>query len=177
METAVIVIVAVAILIAVCAWLLVRAGRSLRIASRRLDKDWSDIEALVKQRNNNLPRLIQTCRSYMPAQQPSLALLAEARNQQQKTQSAGEKVAANEKTRRAIELLLRDADHFDGLRRNSTFLQLQNTLMEIDERIAERRDAFNSDADRYNQRLTRFPGRLYAGKGKLQPREPWRDSA
>lgn len=147
------------------------------MASRRLDTDWSDIEALVKQRDSNLPRLIQTCRSYMPSQQPSLAFLAEARNQQQKAQSGRENVEAAEKTRRAFQSLLRDADHFDGLKRNSTFLQLQNALMEIDERIAERRDAFNSDAERYNRRLTRFPGRIYAGKDKLKPREPWRDSA
>lgn len=177
METALIVIVAIAILIVLCVWLLVRTGRSLRLAIRRLDKDWSDIEALVKQRNDNLPRLIQTCRSYMPAQQPSLALLAEARNQQQKAQSAREKLECAENTRRALDLLLRDADQVDGLKRNSTYLQIQNTLMEIGERIAERRDAFNSDVERYNLRLARFPGRLYSGKGKLKPRERWRNSA
>lgn len=176
MEILVIIIVAIAILIVVCAWLLVRAGRSLRMASRRLDKDWSDIEGLVKQRNDNLPRLIQTCRSYMPAQQPSLALLAEVRNQQRKAQSGAEKADVAEKTRRALDLLLHDAEQVDSLKRNSTYLQLQNALMEIGERIAERRDAFNSDAERYNQRLARFPGRLYSGKGKLQPRAPWRDS-
>lgn len=177
METAVIVIVAIGILIAVCAWLLIRAGRSLRMASRRLDKDWSDIEALLKQRNDNLPRLIQTCRSYMPAQQPSLALLTEARSRQQKARSASEKADAAQKTHRALDLLLHDAEQVDALKRNSTYLQLQIALVETGERIAERRDAFNTDAERYNLRLARFPGRLYAGKGKLKPREPWRDSA
>lgn len=177
METGLIVIVAIGILIVVCVWLLIRTGRSLRLASRRLDKDWSDIEALVKQRNDNLPRLIQTCRSYMPAQQPSLALLAEARNHQQKAQSAREKLDSAEKTRRALDALLHDAEQLDGLKRNSTYLQIQNTLMEVGERIADRRDAFNSDAEHYNLRLARFPGRLYSGKGRLKPREPWRDSA
>lgn len=176
MPTAAIVVIIVVIVVIISATQLVRAKRSLRLASRRLDKDWSDIEALVKQRNDNLPRLIQTCRSYMPAQQQSLVQLAGARRAQQSAQSAPDRAAVAEQTNRALEALLRDAEGVEGLKRNSTFIQLQNALSEIDERISERREAFNSDAERYNARLGRFPGKLYAGKKGLKPRAPWRNS-
>ncbi|MGH9397589.1 MAG: LemA family protein [Terriglobia bacterium] len=142
----------------------------------QLDKDWSDIEVFIKQRSDNLPRLIQTCRSYMPREQTSLKLLTDARSAQQKARSMQEKTEASAKTTQALETLFYDAGRADGLKSNNTYIQLQNQLLEIGERIAERRDTFNEDATRFNARLARFPGSLFARKGKLKPRAPWMDS-
>ncbi|MGH9451223.1 MAG: LemA family protein [Terriglobia bacterium] len=156
------------------AYLLARFRRSLRRAGSQLDKDWSDLEVFIKQRNDNLPLLIQTCRSYMPKNQASLHLVAEARSAQQKAGSIEEKTAAAVTVTHTLERLFLDAGQFNGMRNNTTYVKLQNRLLEIEERIAERREAFNEDAARFNARLGRYPGRLFAGKGKLKPRAPWR---
>lgn len=156
-------------------YLLARFRGSLRRASRQLDRDWSDIEVFIKQRNDHLPRLVQTCRSYMPHDHSSLKRVTEARSTQQKAVSFEEKTGAAAKTTQALERLLLDAGQFDGVRSNGTYLQLQNHMLEIEERIAERREAFNEDVARFNARLTRFPGSLFAGKANLRPRDPWND--
>jgi LemA protein len=149
-------------------YLLLRAGRTLRRASAQLDKDWSDIEVLVKQRNDHLPRLVQTCRAYMPADHPALKAVAETRSAYQKANSVGERAAADARIARSLQKLFSEAGQYDGLKNNHTFMQLHSRLVEIDETISERRDLFNEDVTRFNTRLAGFPGSLM--KGKLKPR-------
>lgn len=166
----VIVIAAILILVALFGgiYLLLRSGRTLRRASAQLDKDWSDIEVFVKQRNDHLPRLIQTCRSYMSADHPALKAVSEARSAYQKASSAGERAAAGARMAQSLQRLFSEAGEYDGLKNNPTFTQLRSRLGEIDERISERCDLFNEDVTRFNTRLAGFPGRWM--KGKLKPR-------
>ena len=171
MIVAVVVIIIIVVLLGI--YLLLRSARNLRHAASQLDKDWSDIEIFLKQRNTELPRLIQTCRSYMPPDSRALQLVSEARNRYQKATSAGERAEAGASTAQAIQKLFSEAGNYDGLKNNITYVQIQNRLLELEERISERRDLFNEDVARFNTRLARFPGNLFAGKGTLKPRDRW----
>lgn len=153
-------------------YLLIRSGRNLRLAAIQLDKDGSDIGLILQQQSAELPRLIQTCRSYMPADSPALALVLEARGAFQKASSIEEKAEAGAKTALALARLFSSAAKYDGMKTSATYVQLQNRLQEIEERIADRCDLFNQDVARFNARLARFPGRIFVGRGKLKPRAP-----
>lgn len=163
----------IVLIIIVTSVLLARSAKNLRHAASQLDQDWSDIEVFIKQRNDNVPRLIQTCRSYMPGDETSLKLLSAARGAQQKAGSSREKVEAAAKTTEVLQALFTDAARLDGLKTNNTYIQLRSQMLEMEERIAGRRDSFNDDVAHFNARLTRFPGRFFARNGKLKPRVPW----
>lgn len=167
-----ILIIAVLILIAILLviYFLLRARRNLRRAASQLDKDWSDIEVFIKQRNDDLPRLLQTCRSYMPADHPALMAVSSARGASQKAGSIVEKSEANGKIVEALQTLFSAAGKSDGLKSNSIYLQLHTRLVELQEKIDDRCDLYNDDAARLNVRLARFPGSFFAGKGNLRPR-------
>lgn len=167
-----ILVVAVIILAAIvlCAYLLFRVRRNLRRAASQLDRDWLDIELFMKQQSDDLPRLLQTCRSYM--QHPALASVTGARAAWQKAASMREKSAAYGQIAAALRALFDAAGASDGLKSNSAYLQLQGRLSELEEKIEARRDLYNDDVARWNARLARFPGSLFAGKGNLKPRPP-----
>ncbi|MGH9403082.1 MAG: LemA family protein [Terriglobia bacterium] len=168
------IIIAAAIIIivftALVIYVLLRAGRNLRRAASQLDKDWSDIEVLMKQRNDDLPRLVQTCRSYMPADHRALKAVSGARSAYQKARSLEEKSAACGIAVRSLQELFSEAGKSEGLKSNSIYTQLHSRLVELQEKIDDRCDLYNDDAAHLNARLARFPGNLFAGKGALRPR-------
>ncbi|MGH9352684.1 MAG: LemA family protein [Terriglobia bacterium] len=170
MQILIIIAVIVLAVILLGIYFLLRTGRSLRRAASQLDKDWSDIEVFMKQRNDDLPRLLQTCRSYMPADHPALKGVSGARSAYQKTSSIAEKSEANGKIVGALQVLFSAAGKSEGLKSNSTYLQLHSRLVELQEKIDGRCDLYNDDAARLNARLARFPGSLFTGKGALRPR-------
>lgn len=169
------IIIVIAIILAaivLCIYLLLRARRNLVRAARQLDKDWLEIDLFIKQQNDDLPRLLQTCRSYMPAAHPALEAVAGARSDYQKAASMREKSEIYCKIAAALRALFSAAGAFDGLKASSAYLQLHSRLSELEEKIDARRDLYNDDVARWNARLARFPGSLFAGKGNLKPRLP-----
>ncbi|MGH9407619.1 MAG: LemA family protein [Terriglobia bacterium] len=158
----------IVVLILLLIWRLMRLGRNLRRSAAQLDKEWSDIERLIKQQNADVPRLLQTCRSYMPPDRPALKSLSEARASYQKANSAAEKKRAGSELKSALHKVFSEAGKYDGLSSSNTYIQLRTQLLESEERIAERCDLYNDDAARFNSRLNRFPDRLV--KGNLKPR-------
>jgi LemA protein len=170
MESAAIILAIIFAVILIGILLLVRSARGLKRANIELNKDWLNIETLLKQRNDELPRLIQTCRSYMPADHDSFRLIPEARSACQGAASVEEKARADARLTRALQKLFSEAESYPDLKSNNTFAQLQNRLLEIEERIAERRELFNEDVRLFNARLHRPPGKWVRGMARVQPR-------
>ncbi len=155
-------IIAVAILIA-------RTKDALRRQAGDLNKAWSDIEVLLKRQNDDLPRLLQTCRSYMPGEQGALQIVTESRAAYLKAKSIPEKASRDAALRSALRAMFAQAARYPELKTNSTFSQLQNELLEIEEKIEDRREIFNDDVRRFNRRLAGPLAGWLAAKMKLRP--------
>lgn len=163
----------IVLLACVASWLLLRRSRNaLRRAIGRLDRDWSDIEIFIKQRNDDIPRLLQTCRSYLPGAHPAIEGVTQARRAYQDAAFATEKSAENVRINSALHALFAAAGKTEGLAGNNAYIQLHGRLSDLEEKIDERCDLYNDDIARFNARLAGFPGRLFAGKGRLNPRPP-----
>jgi LemA protein len=156
----VIAIAAAAAIIIVIFLYISHSTKSLRRFKNELDKDWSDLEFLFKQRQDELPRLIQTSRSYMPGEKRILDSVSAARTVYQRATTGEQKAAANAVISQTLTDLFAAARKHADLQNNNTFVQLQTRIEEIDERISERCDLYNESVDRFNARVTRFPGRL-----------------
>lgn len=167
----IIIILAIAVAVVLTALiLLIRSAKNLRRMNLDLDKDWLEIQLLMKQRNNEMPRLIQTCRSYMPGEKEAFRLISEARNSYQKAASTTAQAQADAMMTQALQKLSSEAERFPELRSNHTFRQIREQLKEIEERITERGDLFNQDTEMFNARLAHIPGRWVRGMAKAQPR-------
>lgn len=173
MEIDIIIIAAIVVVLIVIALLLTRAVRKLKRLRSELERDRAAIEVLLKDRYDQMPRLIQTCRSFLGDDGRALRQVSGARKIYQKAATTSEKAAANCKISEALRILYAEAEGSPDLKGNATFTQLQSHLAEVEERITERSDLYSDDVQRFNTRLRRAPGSWLGRLGHVRALPPF----
>jgi LemA protein len=141
-----------------------------------MDKAWANIDVLLKQRHDELPKLIETCKGYMQYEQQTFQLVTEARTAFMRAGSVGEKAQADNMISGALKSLFAVAEKYPDLKANNNFMQLQKRISELEERIADRREFFNDDVNTYNIRIQQLPDVFVAKMLNLQRRDLFRVS-
>lgn len=136
-----------------------------------IDKAWANIDVLLKERHDELPKLIDTCKGYMQYEQKTFQLVTEARSAYQKATSVTEKAQADNMITGALKSLFAVAENYPELKADNNFMQLQQRVTELEERIADRREFFNDTVNTYNIRIQQFPDMVFAGMMNLHPRD------
>ena len=136
-----------------------------------MDKAWANIDVLLKQRHDELPRLIETCKGYMQYEQKTLQMITEARTAFMKASTVAEKAQADNLISGALKSLFAVSENYPDLKANTSFLQLQKRISELEERIADRREFFNDDVNTYNIRIQQLPDVFVAKMLSLQRRD------
>src|SRR5947208_16322373 len=91
-----------------------------------IDKAWANIDVLLKQRHDELPKLIETCRGYMEYEQKTLEAVTEARNAYSKAKTPGEKTQADNLVRAEERRVGEEAENYPDLKPKGNYIQLQN---------------------------------------------------
>jgi LemA protein len=136
-----------------------------------IDKAWANIDVLLKQRHDELPKLIETCKGYMQYEQKTFQLVTEARTAFMKASSVAEKAQADNLISGALKSLFAVAENYPELKANNNFMQLQKRISELEEKIADRREFFNDDVNTYNIRIQQLPDVFIAHQMHLQRRD------
>ena len=136
-----------------------------------IDKAWANIDVLLKQRHDELPKLIETCKGYMQYEQKTFQLIVEARTSFMKATTVGEKAQADNLISGALKSLFAVSENYPELKANNNFLQLQKRISELEEHIADRREFFNDDVNTYNIRIQQLPDVFVARMLSLQRRD------
>ncbi|HUI42841.1 MAG TPA: LemA family protein [Terriglobia bacterium] len=122
-----------------------------------IDKAWANIDVLLKQRHDELPKLIETCKGYMQYEQKTFQLVVEARNAYQKAATVPDKAQADNMLTGALKTLFAVAENYPELKANNDFMQLQGRITQLEEKIADRREFYNDDVNTYNIRIQQLP--------------------
>ena len=136
-----------------------------------IDKAWANIDVLLKERHDELPKLIATCKGYMQYEQKTFELVTEARSAYQKATTVPEKAQADNMISGALKSLFAVAENYPDLKANNNFMQLQQRITELEERIADRREFFNDSVNVYNIRIQQVPDVFLAGMMHLERRD------
>ena len=136
-----------------------------------IDKAWANIDVLLKQRHDELPKLIETCKGYMQYEQNTFQLIVEARTFFMKAASVGEKAQSDNLVSGALKTLFAVAEKYPELKANNNFMQLQHRISELEEKIADRREFYNDSVNTYNIRIQQLPDVFIAGLMSLQRKE------
>ena len=136
-----------------------------------LDKAWANIDVLLKQRHDELPKLIETCKGYMQYEQQTFQLITEARTAFMRANTVAEKAQADNFIAGALKSLFAVAENYPELKADNNFMQLQNRISELEEKIADRREFFNDDVNTYNIRIQQLPDVFIAHMLSLQHKE------
>ena len=136
-----------------------------------INKSWSNIDVLLKQRHDKLPKLIETCKGYMQYEQKTFQMITEARTAFMRASSVGQKAQADNMISGALKSLFAVAENYPELKANNNFLQLQKRISELEERIADRREFFNDTTNTFNIRIAQLPDVFIAKMLSLEPRD------
>jgi LemA protein len=144
---------------------------SLVRLQNNIDKAWSNIDVLLKQRHDELPKLIETCKGYMQYEQKTLQAVTEARTAFMKANTVPEKAQADNMISGALKSLFAVSENYPDLKANNNFMQLQGRITELEEKIADRREFFNDDVNTYNIRIRQLPDVFVANMLALKHRD------
>jgi len=131
----------------------------------RVKQAWSNIDVLLKQRHDELPKLVDTCRQYMQYEQQTLERVMQARAAVSQARDAGNVSAvgaAEQQLRSGLGQLFALAENYPQLKANESFQQLQSRISALEESIADRRELYNEQVRLNNTRIDQFPDVLIA---------------
>lgn len=134
-----------------------------------IDRSFSNIDVILKQRHDELPKLIETCKGYMKYEQETLQKVVEARNVYGRATTPGEKAQADNMVTGALKTLFAVSEKYPDLKADANFMQLQGRITELETKIASQRTAYNQDVNDYNIRIAQVPANFVAGFMNLQP--------
>ncbi len=130
-----------------------------------VSKAWANIDVLLKQRHDELPKLVEVCKQYKQFEQETLQRVIEARSQVHAARE-GQDVEALGKAEGALRAslggLFAVAEAYPDLKTDQNFMQLQNRITGLESGIADRRELYNDTVNIYNVGIEQFPGALIA---------------
>jgi len=130
-----------------------------------VSKAWANIDVLLKQRHDELPKLVETCKQYMGFEQETLTKVMEARSRVAQAREAGDVKAlgpAETQLRMGLGNLFAVAEDYPDLKTNETFQHLQSRISGLENTIADRREFYNESVNLNNVRIEQFPDVIIA---------------
>ncbi|MDX1497515.1 MAG: LemA family protein [Salinisphaeraceae bacterium] len=128
-------------------------------------KAWSNIDVLLRQRHDELPKLVETCKQYMEFERDTLEKVMQARADAQSARQAGDVKGvgqAETAMRMGLGKLFAVAEAYPELKANESFQQLQTRISGLEDAIADRREFYNESVNANNVRIEQFPDVIIA---------------
>ena len=126
---------------------------------------WANIDVLLKQRHDELPRLVEVCKAYRNFERDVLVRVTEARGRVAQAREARDIAAlgpAEAALRVGVARIFALAERYPELKANQNFLQLQDRITGLENAIADRREFYNDSVNVNNIRIEQFPETLVA---------------
>lgn len=161
-----IIILIVVVLLAL--WLISIYNRLVKLRNNR-ENAFANIDVQLKQRHDLVPQLVATVKGYATHERELLEKVTEARAQAMGATTMDDKIAAENSLTAALSGLKVSLEAYPDLKANQNFLQLQNELADIENKLAAVRRFFNSATRELNNAVQTFPSNLIAGMLVLKP--------
>ncbi len=139
-----------------------------------VSKAWSNIDVLLKQRHDEIPKLVETCKQYMKFEQDTLekVMLARSRvSEARQNQDVPGLGMAEGALRMGLGQLFALAEDYPELRANENFQHLQGRISALEDTIADRREFYNESVNINNIGIEQFPDIIIARLFAFGPRE------
>jgi len=133
------------------------------ILGNRIDNSLSQIDVQLKKRADLIPNLIETVKGYAKHERGIMEKVNEARKAMMGAKDLVGRMKAGNVLESALGRLFAIAENYPQLKANENFLQLQEELSAIEDKIAYSRQYYNDSILSYNNSVQTFPGALFAG--------------
>lgn len=152
-----------------CAYLVLVYNGLVRLKND-IDKAWANVDVLVKQRHDELSKLLEVTKGYMEFERDTLIQVTQARSQYQQAVTIDQKAQADQSLTSVLRRLFAVAENYPQLKANQNFLQLEQRITQLENQIADRREFYNDCVNSFNIRIQQVPDTFVAAFMRLTPR-------
>jgi len=152
------------IVAALVGYVIVSYNRLVRL-KHNVKAAWSNIDVLLKQRHDELPKLVTTCREYMKFEQETLEKVVKGRSQVSNAMQSGnmaELGMAESMLHNTLGRLFALTENYPELKANESFARLQLRITTLENSIADRREYYNDSVNINNIVVEEFPTNVIA---------------
>jgi len=138
-----------------------------------VSKAWSDIDVLLKQRYDELPKLVAVCERYLTHEHETLVRVIQARNMASNSSSPERRTTAENEITDALKSLFAVVESYPNLKADQSFQGLQGRVSTLENTVADRREFYNASVNLYNIGIEKMPDAIIAGWLKLSRKQLW----
>jgi LemA protein len=162
------------IILAVLVFLIIGLYNRLVKLRNNRENAFADIDVQLKQRLDLIPQLVEAVKAYMKHESSVLTDVTNARTNALQARTINEKIAAENQMSTALQGLNVAVEAYPDLKASQNFIQLQEEISDIENKLAAARRFFNSATKELNNAVETFPSNILAGMFGFQ-REPMFD--
>ena len=136
-----------------------------------IDKAWANIDVLLKQRHDELTKLLDVTKGYANFERETLTKITQARSQYSQAVTFDQKAQADQSMTSALRGFFAVAENYPELKANNNFMQLEQRITQLENQIADRREFYNDSVNTFNIRIQQVPDTFVAAFMRLIPRQ------
>ena len=125
-------------------------------------KAWKNIDVLLQQRHDELPKLVDACSAYMKHEREVLDQITKLRTGYDQAKTTDEKTRVENELNKQLGKLQVVWEAYPDLKASQNFLQVQGRVSAVESSIADRREFFNDSVNIYNIAIEQFPNLILA---------------
>ena len=161
----------VAIVVGVILLFVILTYNAMVTLRNRVQEGWSDIDVQLKRRYNLIPNLVESVKGYAAHEEGVFTKVTEARSRAINAGTIQEHGAAENMLSGALKSLFAVSENYPALKANENFLQLQNELVDTEDKIMAAHRFYNGVVRDFNTKLEVFPSSIIAGMFNFEKRE------
>jgi LemA protein len=164
------ILIIVIIVIVVVSWI-VGSRNGLITLDENINGAWAEIDNQLQRRSDLIPNLVATVKGFAAQEEKIFSDIANARARLAGAGSVAETAEGYNELQGALSRLLVVVENYPELKSSQNFIQLSDELAGTENRIAVARKRYNDEVRRFNTRIRRFPGSMFAGSLGFVPKE------
>lgn len=171
MSVLAIVLIVIAALLGVIIMFVIGSYNGLVTLRNRVEEAWSDITVQLKRRTDLIPNLVNSVKGYATHEKEVFEKVTEARSAIMNAQGVADTAKAENMMEGALKSLFAVAEAYPDLKANQNFLQLQQELVDTEDKIQAARRFYNGGVRDLNTKIQIFPANIVAGMFGFQAKE------
>ena len=163
-------VIAFLLLVVAVIWFVVQYNAFIAMKNN-IEKARSDIDVLLRQRHDELTKLVDAVRGYMKYEKDLLQKITELRAAFTNAKTTEERLKINEEINGVIPAVMAVVERYPELKADESVKHLMERITGLENEIADRREYYNNAVLNYNNAIAMFPSSIVAAIMNLQPEQ------
>jgi LemA protein len=162
---------AAGIIVAIVVVIFVIMYNALVTLKNNVSKAWANIDVLLEQRHDELGKLVDTVAGYKKYEQTILTQLTSLRTAWMNApkDDVQARIDASNQITQALKTIFATTENYPDLKANTSFMQLQDRISQLETEIAGRREFYNDSVNQYNIKINVIPYNIFSGMLGYKP--------